>query len=120
MKKKQQKQPMEKKKNNFLIMHLLLVFFIMGEIIFIHFNKKNFSDFEKEKSREILKYSIKTTIFIFIFLILFVISPLFFEMGSLYIFTSILFPASIIFYFTIYIVGYTEIKKGRNFIYPFI
>ena len=81
---------------------------------------KDFSDFEKEKSREILKYSIKTTIFIFIFLILFVISPLFFEMGSLYIFTSILFPASIIFYFTIYIVGYTEIKKGRNFIYPFI
>ena len=102
------------------IAHELLIFFFIGVLFYYLKNKKVFSEEIRTKVLKTLNYSIKMTIGLIVFLIMFFISPMFFEISSLYVFLSILLPAFLLFYFIIYIVGLTELKKGRNFIYPFV
>ena len=103
-----------------IIAHSLLIFFFIGVLIYYLKNKGKFSEENIIKIRKTLNYSIKMTICLVIFIVMFLISPMFFGVSSLYVFLSILLPAFLLFYVIIYIVGLTELKQGRNFIYPFV
>ena len=95
----------------------LSLFSIIGPLFF---KENDLTENEVLQLKKQKKFSLFSLMCFVIFSLLFYFSTIFMNIPLLFFLTSFSLPAYAIFFITIIIIGYFEIKKNGKFIFPFV
>ena len=101
--------------NKKILKSQLSLFYLIGPLFFKY---NDLEEAEKKQLKMQKTFSIKSIMLFIVLGFLFSISSRFLEQTLLFFLFSFALPAYTIFYITMILIGYSEIKKGKIFFFP--